>query len=60
MRFNIISNAYKLKNIPRYHKVYLKPDLTIKERDLRKELRTDLDKMISEEPNKKWGYGTTK
>ena len=54
IRQKFIANSYKLKNHPRLHKVFIKPDLTIKERVIQKELWQELKNKISSEPHKRW------
>lgn len=53
-RQSIVANAHRLKNHPRYSKVYLKPDLTHEERTLQRDLWAELKTKISEEPHKRW------
>ena len=54
IRRKIVANAHKLKNQSRYRKIFLKPDLTVKERAVQKELWQKLKDRISSQPDKKW------
>ena len=53
-RQKIISNAPKLKLIPRFSKVYIRPDLTPNERILRSDLHAQLKERIAEQPEIRW------
>ena len=53
-RKRIVANAHKLKNHSRYRNIFLKPDLTVKERIVQKELWQKLKDSISNQPDKRW------
>ena len=55
IREKILANAHKLKNNGKYNKVYLKPDLSLKERKLQNELWLESKNNVSGGPNKKVG-----
>ena len=50
----MVANAHELKNHSRYRKIILKPDLTVKERVVQKELWQKLQDRMSNQPGKKW------
>lgn len=50
----ILSRAHKLKPVARFSKVYIRPDLTPKERAQRNILREQLKQRISEQLDTKW------
>ena len=52
-RQNILTNAHKLRKVHKFQKIYLKPDLTVKERSLKRELWLELKNKRSTDPDKR-------
>ena len=49
-----VASAHRLRASPQFKNIYIKPDLTFKERSLQKELRLELFNKIREQPEKRW------
>ncbi|KAH3874475.1 hypothetical protein DPMN_037720 [Dreissena polymorpha] len=55
MRGKILKNAFRLKNNLEFSKVGIGKDLTIKQREVNRELRKELTNKRKDDPSKNWG-----